>query len=125
MAGSWIGSIAAHAWKADLKGEFGIHMSDEDFGFVLPAFKAEEALVGLRRSLRDLKLSDRGNGLDLRGRRVIEMELAPEGAAISVRVARRLALTPEWDNRTVRSAGDARKLVEEVRKRLERWQNED
>jgi hypothetical protein len=61
----------------------------------------------------------------LRGRRVIEMELAPEGAAISVRVARRLALTPEWDNRTVRSAGDARKLVEEVRKRLERWQNED
>jgi hypothetical protein len=100
-------------------------MSDDDFGLALPAFKAEEAVVALRRSLRELKLADRGNGLELRGRRVIEMELAPDGAAITVRVARKLALTPEWDNRAVRSAGDARKLVEEVRKRLERWQNED
>ncbi len=98
-------------------------MSDDDFGFAPPPFKAEEALVTLRRSLRDLKLAERGNGLELRGRRVVE--LTADGGAISARLARKLALTPEWDARVLRSAGDVRKLVDEVRKRLERWQQED
>jgi hypothetical protein len=98
-------------------------MSEDDPGFALPAFKADEALVTLRRSLRDLKLTERGNGLELRGRRVVE--LSSDGSAISARVARKLALTPEWDNRVLRSAGDVRKLLDEVRKRLERWQQED
>jgi hypothetical protein len=98
-------------------------MSDDDFGFAPPAFKPEEALVALRRSLRDLKLAERGNGLELRGRRVVE--LTADSTGISARVARKLALTPEWDTRVLRSAGDVRKLLDEVRKRLERWQHED
>jgi hypothetical protein len=98
-------------------------MSEDDPGFALPAFNADEALVTLRRSLRDLKLTERGNGLELRGRRVVE--LSSDGSAISARVARKLALTPEWDNRVLRSAGDVRKLLDEVRQRLERWQQED
>jgi hypothetical protein len=98
-------------------------MSEDDLEFALPAFKADEALVTLRRSLRDLKLTERGNGLELRGRRVVE--LSSDGSAISARLARKLALTPEWDNRALRSAGDVRKLLDEVRKRLERWQQED
>jgi hypothetical protein len=98
-------------------------MSDDDFGFAMPAFKADEAMVTLRRSLRDLKLAERGNGLELRGRRVVE--LSSDGNAISARVARKWALTPEWDNRELKSAADVRKLVDDVRKRLDRWQRED
>jgi hypothetical protein len=98
-------------------------MSDDDFGFAPPVFKADEALVTLRRSLRDLKLAERGNGLELRGRRVVE--LSSDGSAIAARVARKWALTPEWDSRELKSAADVRKLVDEVRKRLDRWQQED
>jgi hypothetical protein len=98
-------------------------MSDDDFGFALPAFQPGEALVALRRSLRELKLAERGNGLELRGRRVVE--LTADTTGISARLASKPALTPEWDTRVLRSAGDVRKLLDEVRKRLERWQHED
>jgi hypothetical protein len=43
-----------------------------------PPFKPDDALQQLKRSLRDLKLAERGNGFELRGKRVLE--LAVEGA---------------------------------------------
>ena len=95
----------------------------DDFGFAAPPFRPEEALTALRRSLRDLKLAERGNGFELRGKRVLELK--PEEASITARLARRLALTPEWDTQTLRSAADTRKLVDEVKKRLARWDHED
>ena len=100
-------------------------MSDEpEFaGFAPPPFKADEALVQIRRALRDLKLAERGHAYELRGKRVVE--LAPEAGAIGVRLARKLALTPEWDRLTLRSAAEQRKLIDEVRKRLARWEHED
>jgi len=99
-------------------------MPDEpDFGFAPPPFNAANALVQLRRSLRDLGLAERGSGLELRGKRVVE--LAAEGATIAVRLARKLALTPEWDKTVVRSAADQRKLIDDVKKRLERWEREE
>jgi hypothetical protein len=97
-------------------------MSD-DFGFAPPPFKPDDALVQLKRSLRDLKLAERGNGFELRGKRVVELTV--EGAQISARLARRLMLTPQWDTQTVKSAADQRKLVDEVKKRLARWEHED
>ncbi len=96
---------------------------DNDFGFALPPFNADSALVQLKRSLRDLKLGERGKGFELKGRAVIE--LAVEDGAIAVRLARRLAMTPEWDRQLVQSGADQRKLVDEIKRRLERWQRED
>lgn len=99
-------------------------MPDEpDFGFAPPPFNAENALVQLKRALRDLKLAERGNAYELRGKRVVE--LAVEGGGIAVKLARKLALTPEWDRQVVNSAAAQRKLVDEVRKRLARWEQED
>jgi hypothetical protein len=99
-------------------------MPDEpDFGFAPPPFNADNALAQLRRSLRDLKLTERGAGFELRGKRVIELQ--PEGNAVAVRLARKPALTPEWDRSTLRSAAEQRKLLDDVKKRLERWEREE
>lgn len=97
-------------------------MSD-DFGFAPPPFKPDEALLQLKRSLRDLKLAERGSGFELRGKRVVD--LAVDGAQINAKLARRLMLTPQWDVQAVKSTTDQRKLVDEVRKRLLRWEQED
>jgi len=95
----------------------------DDFGFAPPPFKPAEALVALRRSLRDLGLTERGPGFELRGKRVLE--LAAEGDSIRARLARRLMLTPEWDTQRIGAAADSRKLLDEVKKRLARWERED
>jgi hypothetical protein len=98
-------------------------VSDDDFGFAPPPFKADEALVALKRALRDLKLAQRGNGYELRGKRVIELAL--DSGVIQAKLARRLMLTPEWDRVAVKSAAEQRKLVDEVKKRLARWETEE
>jgi hypothetical protein len=99
-------------------------VSDDDAGgFAPPPFNPANALQQLQRSLRDLRLAPRGNAFELRGRRVVE--LAEDGAVLQARLARKLALTPEFDKLTVASAADQRKLIDEVRKRLARWEQED
>jgi len=97
-------------------------MADE-FGFAPPAFKPDESLLQLKRSLRDLKLAERGNGFELRGKRVLELQV--QDAAIHARIARKLAMTPEWDKQLVQSAPEQRKLIDEVKKRLARWEREE
>lgn len=96
---------------------------DNDFGFAPPAFDAGSALVQLKRSLRDLRLAERGSGFELKGKAVVQ--LAVEDGAIVARLARRLSATPEWDRQLVKSGADQRKLLDEVKRRLERWQRED
>ena len=98
-------------------------MSDDDLGFAPPPFKPEDALQAVRRTLRDLKLSERGNGFELRGKRVVEV--SAEADALQVRIARKLAVTPEWDRLSVRNASDQRKFIDDVKKRLARWAQED
>lgn len=98
-------------------------MADDDFGFALPAFDAEAALVQLRRALRALGLRERGQHFELRGKDVVQ--LAIEDTGLVARLARRLAQRPEWDRLPVRSAAEQRKLVDEVGRRLRRWQDED
>jgi hypothetical protein len=96
---------------------------DDLGGFAPPPFNAESALVTLKRSLREMKLAERGNAFELRGKRVVE--LAVDGAAINAKLARRLMLTAEWDRVAVKSATDQRKLTDEVKKRLARWESEE
>jgi len=40
-------------------------------------------------------------------------------------MARKLALTPQWDSQTVKTTADQRKLVDELKRRLARWDQED
>jgi hypothetical protein len=95
-----------------------------DFGgFAPPPFDAAAALVTLKRSLRELGLAERGSGFELRGKRVVE--LAAEDGAIRARIARRPMLTPQWDTQVLRASPDLRRLVDEVKKRLARWDRED
>jgi hypothetical protein len=98
-------------------------MPDDDWGFAPPPFNPANSLEQLQRAMRDCKLSGRGKGFELRGKPVIEFEIEP--GAIAARVVRRLALTPEWDRFSIRSAADQRKLIDEVKKRLARWGDED
>ena len=97
--------------------------NDDNWSLPAPAFKADDALVTLKRALRDLKLAERGNNFERRGKRVVE--LAVDGGAIQAKLARRLALTPEWDRFSVKSAPEQRKLVDEVKKRLARWEHDE
>ena len=98
-------------------------MSTDDFGFAPPPYNTEQALLQLQRALRDCKLSARGDAFELKGKTVIELE---RGASeIAARLARRLVTTPEWDRYTLKSAADQRKLIDEVKKRLARWTDED
>jgi hypothetical protein len=97
---------------------------DDDLGgFAPPPFNADNALVAIKRALRDMKLAERGNAYELRGKRVVE--LAVESTKVTANLARRLMLTPEWDRVTVASATEQRKLLDEVKKRLARWENEE
>jgi hypothetical protein len=92
-------------------------------GFAPPPFKPEEALEQLKRTLRGLKLAERGLAYELRGKRVCE--ISPEDKAINVKLARKLALTPEWDRSSIHSTTELRKWADEVKKRLERWEREE
>lgn len=96
---------------------------ESDFSFASPPFKPEDALQTIKRALRDMKLAERGNAFELRGKRVLE--ITAEADALRVRIARKLALTPEWDRITVRNANEQRTFVDEVKKRLARWAQED
>jgi hypothetical protein len=97
---------------------------DDDLGgFAPPPFNADNALVAIKRALRDMKLAERGNAYELRGKRVVELAL--EGAKVNAKLARRLMLTPEWDHVAVATAAEQRKLLDEVKKRLAKWENEE
>lgn len=98
-------------------------MSDDLDGFAPPPFKPEAALLQIKRSLRDLKLAERGNAFELRGKRVVELSV--DATTLTARLARRLALTPQWDTQAVTSMPQQRRLIDEVKKRLARWEQED
>lgn len=97
-------------------------MGDDNNGFFAPpAFKADEVLVGLKRQLRDLKLGERGSAFEWRGKRVAEF--AVDAGALTARLAKRPAMTPDWDRFTLKNSADVRKYVDELKKRLLRWED--
>jgi hypothetical protein len=100
-------------------------MSTDDFSFALPPFKPAEALVQLKRSLRDLRtLAERGDGFELKGAKV--MELSAGDSSIEAKLAKRPSRqVPEWDRFTLASNADVRKFTDEVKKRAARWPEEE
>lgn len=77
----------------------------------------------LKRTLRDLGLSERGGGFEFQAKRALEFELC-EGA-IAVGLAQRLVRTPTFDRFTLKSGADMRKLLDEMKKRLARWADDE
>jgi len=91
--------------------------------FEPPPFKPADALVQLKRSLRDLRpLAERGDTFELQGQKVLE--LRSDASFITVRIARRALRSPEWDTLVIKSGADQRKCVDEVKKRLVAWTEE-
>ena len=99
-------------------------MSGEASGFAPPAFNADEALVGLKRQLRELRpLAERGSRFELRG--CVVIEIAASGEQIDARLARRPAANPEWAAHPLRSSLEVRRFVDTVRQQLRRWLQDD
>lgn len=96
-----------------------------------PPFTADEAMVKLRRELRELKpLIEKGTGpvarFDWNGQPVIELSVAPgDRPVLQVALARKPSHRPEWLKHTLTSSADARKLIDEVKRCLKRWDIED
>lgn len=92
--------------------------------FAPPAFKPADALVQLRRQLREIRpLTERAGAnparFDIAGQAAIELAACPE--AIEAKVAKRLARSPEWALHTLKSSADVRKLLDDIKKRVANW----
>lgn len=102
-------------------------MADDDLGgwaVPTPPFRPEEALVALKRQLREMKpLAERGARFEIKGRTVIELGVA--GDAIDARLARKPALSPEWQRHALAGATDVRRFVDTVRQQLRRWEKDE
>lgn len=102
-------------------------MTDDDAidgGFAPPPFKPAEALVQLKRKIRETRgLAERGSGFDWKGAPAIQLQAAE--AVIQARIAKRPMRTPEWEARTLASAADVRKFGDLVVQRTARWRDAD
>jgi hypothetical protein len=97
-------------------------MSDDDF-FALPAFKPAEALVQLKRQLRELRpLAERGDTFEWRGQPVLTLAAAAQ--TIEARLAKRPARSPEWASYTLKNSADVRRFVDAAKAQLARWDDE-
>ena len=94
----------------------------EESSFAPPPFNPMDALVTLKRQLRDLRLAERGDAFELKGQSVVELKAAD--AAIEARLAKRPQRTPEWTTHTLRAAPDLRRFVDLVKQQLARWSEE-
>ena len=96
----------------------------DDFGFAPPAFKPDDAIAGLKRSLRDLGLAEREGRFERRG--VAVARAAVDGATIAAAVVRRPSRSsPEWQPRTLTSGADVRDFVAHVKRQLAAWGDRD
>ena len=97
-------------------------MSDDDF-FAPPAFKPAEALVLLKRQLRDLRLAESGDRYELAGQQVLA--LSADDGAIQARLVKRPARSPEWTTHKLASSADVRRFVDTVKSQLARWRDDE
>ena len=100
-------------------------MSTDDFdGFAGPAFNPDEALVGLKRALRALGLTERAGLFERRGTAIARA--AVDGAVLrAARVKRPLRNSPEWLDKPLKNAADVRSFVADLQKQLALWSDRD
>ena len=91
--------------------------------FAPPAFKPDQALLTLKRGLRDFRsLSERGNSFLLQGQ--VVLELGVDDKLLHAKLARKPARSPEWDTRDCKNSAELRSLQDEIKRRLARWTDE-
>jgi len=96
----------------------------EEFDFALPPFKPDDALAGLKRSLRELGLAEREGRFERRG--VPIAKVAVDGAAIVAAVVKKPSRSsPEWQTKTLTSGAHVRDFVAHVKKQLAAWSDRD
>jgi hypothetical protein len=95
---------------------------NDDF-FAPPAFKPDQALLTLKRNLRDFRsLSERGNTFMLQSQPVLELSV--DDTLLKARLVKRPSRTPEWESRDCKNSADVRALQDEIKRRLGRWTDE-
>jgi hypothetical protein len=95
----------------------------DDF-FALPPFRPDEALIQLKRAIRDLRgLTERTNQFVWKGHPVLE--IAVEGDTLVAKLAKRPAHSPQWEARTMKNNADVRKFSDELKARVARWREAD
>ncbi len=108
----------------------------EDFSIAPPPFDATTGLQSLKRELRALGLSERGALFERRGTVIAKASLEPQlGASTSptapattinaARVQRPSRSSPQWQARSLRSSGDVRDFVADLKKQLALWGDRD
>jgi hypothetical protein len=101
--------------------------------FAMPPFKADEALVKLRRDLRELKtLSEKGTGavvrLEWKALPVIELtiDIGDDGKqTIAASITRKPSQRPDWTRQKLASSAEVRKWLDGVKLSIKRWHDED
>jgi hypothetical protein len=96
----------------------------DDFGFAPPPFKPDDALAGLKRSLRELGLAEREGRFERRG--VAIARATVDGAAIAAAVVKKPSrFSPEWQTRTLASGADVRDFLAHLKQQLATWSDRD
>ena len=96
----------------------------DDLGFALPPFKPDDALVGLKRSLRELGLAEREGRFERRGVAIAKAAVA-DGAIAAAVVKKPSRLSPEWQTKTLKSGADVRDFVADLKRKLASWSDRD
>ena len=107
-------------------------MSDDlgDF-FALPPFKPDEALVQLRRQLKELKLQEQAgiapHRFALKGVVVAELQVSSDAArpGVAAAVVKRPLQRPEWVRQTLDSRDAVRKWLDALKRQLASWTDDD
>lgn len=98
----------------------------EDF-FAPPAFKPAEALVALRRQLRELRtLTERGQAQQpqFEWRGLQALSLSADDTAILARWVDKPMRSPQWRDKRLSSSADVRHFLEDIKRHLKRWDDE-
>ncbi|MGD9831930.1 MAG: hypothetical protein AB7U92_04160 [Piscinibacter sp.] len=99
-------------------------MGEEDFGFAVPAFKPDEALLRARRELREMGLSERAGQFERAGLAIAKLVI--DGAALNASVVKRPSRnSPEWTHKTLSSSAMLRDWMAELKRKLAGWSDRD
>ena len=98
-------------------------MSD-DLGFAPPPFRPDEALLRLKRELRDLGLSERDGVFERRSIALARVRI--DGAQLAAAVVRKPSRTsPQWLPRVLADNAAVRDFIGELKKQLREWGDRD
>ena len=99
-------------------------MSDDDFSFALPAFKPDEALLKLKRELREAGLTEREGRFERRG--TVIAKAVVDGALIQAGLVKRPSRSsPDWTLRPLKSAAEVRDFMADLKRKLAAWSDSD